>query len=322
MTIPTMLVATVVAVLALPILLPLSVVVDAVRLRFRLPTARTYLFLLQYVINDSIEIIIAPIYWLLAGFGSGLHRPASIARHQRIQYWSLGTLTRRAERLLGLRVVIDPQQAELLEPGPVVVISRHASLFDASLPALLYRSSRLGVRGVIMAELLADPGFDLIYGRLGSVFIPRDNGAEALAEIKRMADAATDDTAFVIFPEGRLFRPETKERMLKSVNRSDPERAEKLSGLTHVLPPRTGGLHALLASLPTADVVLVDHGGLDRYQTMADLVAGVPATEPVTLSVRRIPRTEIPDDEAKQVTWLDDLWMEIDAKLAAGHAAR
>lgn len=317
MTIPTMLGFTAVAFAAAPLLLPAAAVADAVRLRLRLPTVRVYLFMLQYAFNDSVEIILAPFYWVMAGFGRRLHSAASIDRHQRLQFWSIRLLAKRAEQLLGLRIDFDDRDRAELTPGPVIVISRHASLFDASLPGLLYQHEGLNVRGVIMAELLADPGFDLIYGRLGSVFIPRDRGAEAVAEIERMASGAPDGTAFVIFPEGQLFRPEVKDRMLKSVNRTDPDRAERLSKLTHVLPPRAAGMQVLLATLPSADVVLVDHTGLDRYQGLSDLLAATPATEPVKISARRIPRAEVPDDQDEQVAWLDDLWMEIDATIAA-----
>ncbi len=317
MTIPTMLGFTAAAFAAAPFIIPATVVADLVRLRLRLPTVRVYLFLLQYAFNDSAEIVLSPFYWLIAGFGRRLDSASSIERHQRLQFWSLRLLAKRAEQLLGLRIELDEQDRSELTPGPVIVISRHASLFDASLPGLIYQHEGLTVRGVIMAELLADPGFDLIYGRLGSVFIPRDRGAAAVAEIERMADSASDDTAFVIFPEGRLFRPEVKERMLKSVNRSDPDRAEKMAELTHVLPPRAGGLQALLATVPTADVVLVDHTGLDRYQGLSHLLDSVPAKDPVEISVRRIPRAEIPDDPDEQVIWLDDLWLGIDASLVA-----
>ena len=185
MTIPTMLGFTAVAFLALPILVPIVIIADLVRLRLRLPTLRVYLFLLQYVFNDSVEILLAPVYWLMAGAGTRLHTSASIERHQRLQWWSVKLLVKRAEQLLGVHIDLRDEDREALTPGPVIVISRHVSLFDASLPGLLYQAEGLSVRGVIMAELLADPGFDLIYGRLGSVFIPRDRGTEALAEIER-----------------------------------------------------------------------------------------------------------------------------------------
>ena len=126
------------------------------------------MLLLQYGINDSVEILLAPAYWMLAGFGTRLDQPTSIVRHERLQHWSIEVLARRAEQLLGLRLDIDPASAAALTPGPVIVLCRHVNIVDASLPTLLYQRLGYRTRGVIMAELLADPGFDLIYGRTAS----------------------------------------------------------------------------------------------------------------------------------------------------------
>ncbi|MGI9598384.1 MAG: 1-acyl-sn-glycerol-3-phosphate acyltransferase [Acidimicrobiales bacterium] len=314
-TIPTMLAATVVAVLGLPLLVPLTVAVDLVRLKLRLPTLRVYLFLLQYLINDSAEILLAPLYWVRAGFGTTLDSQSSIARHQRLQWWSVQLLQKRADQLLGLRVTIDDGSRDALDAGPIIAISRHVSLFDASLPGIVLQPAGFTVRGVIMAEMLADPGFDLLYARLGSVFVPRDRGAKAVAEIERMTSTADADTALVIFPEGRLFRRSVRDRRLARLAESDPERAERLVGLTALLPPRPGGLQAMLAAVPEADVVMINHSGLERLRSVKDLLAAVPVGEPVLTEVRRIPRSEIPADPDDQVRWLDDLWLELDTEL-------
>jgi hypothetical protein len=156
-TIPLMLGVTVAGVLASPAILVTTTVVDLANRRFRLPTVRVALFLLQYGINDSIEFLLAPIYWTLAGFGSRLRQPASVARHDRLQQWSIDVLARRAERLLGLRLDIDSASAAALTPGPAIVLCRHVNIVDASLPTLLYRRLGYRTRGVIMAELRAAP---------------------------------------------------------------------------------------------------------------------------------------------------------------------
>ena len=105
-----------------------------------------------------------------------------------------------------IRLDIDATSRAALTPGPVIVLCRHVNIVDASLPTLIYQRLGYRTRGVIMAELLADPGFDLIYARTGSVFIPRDNGPEALAMVREMGKNIDSTTGVVIFPEGRLFR--------------------------------------------------------------------------------------------------------------------
>jgi hypothetical protein len=74
-------------------------------------------------------------------------------------------------------------------------------------------------------------------------------------------------------------------------------------------------LGALLDALPTADVVVVDHRGLDGLDGPSNLVAAVPADRPVTITARRVPRAEIPTEPGERTAWLDGLWLELDAAL-------
>ena len=314
-TIPLMLGATVGGVLASPVILAVAAIGDLARRRFRLPTVRMALFLLQYAINDSIEIVLASLYWMMAGLGTRLDQPASIARHQRLQAWSIDVLGRRAERLLGLRLDIDPASTAALTPGPVIVLCRHVNIVDASLPTLLYQ--RLGYRthGVIMAELLADPGFDLIYGRTGSVFIPRDDGPVARATVRVVGQGVDATTAVVIFPEGRLFRPDRLERAKARLAHENPDRAARLASLGHVLPPRPGGVLALLDSIP-ADVVVMAHAGLDQYASFSELAKGVPLRNPIHVTAWRVPADQIPTGDGERITWLDEQWLLADDWIA------
>jgi 1-acyl-sn-glycerol-3-phosphate acyltransferase len=199
-----------------------------------------------------------------------------------------------------------------LTPGPVVVLCRHVNIVDASLPSLLYQRLGYRTRGVIMAELLADPGFDLIYARTGSVFIPRDNGPEAIARIRGIGESVDSTTAVVIFPEGRLFRPDRLERAAARLAAENPERAARLASLGHVLPPRPGGVLALLDSI-AADVVVISHRGLDQFASFADLAKAVPLRDPIEVAAWRLPRDEIPAGEAERIAWLDEQWVRADA---------
>lgn len=310
-TVPLMLGATGVGLLASPLVVPLAAVADLARGRRRLPTVRVLLFALQYGINDSVEILLAPVYWVAAGFGTRLHLPPSIARHRRLQRWSIDLLARRAERLLGLRFELDPDAAEALLPAPAIVLCRHVNIVDASLPTLLYQRLGHPTRGVIMAELLADPGFDLIYARTGSVFIPRDNGPDALAAVAELGATADPDVPTVIFPEGRLFRPDRLERALARLHADNPGRGERLATIRHVLPPRPGGVLALLATIP-GDVVVIAHSGLDRYLSFAALARAVPLHDPIRVTAWRIRSEEIPTDVSERIAWLDEQWCAVD----------
>ncbi len=317
-TIPIMLGATGTAIVFSPFIVLVAAISDIARGRRRLPAVRTFLFLLQYGVNDSVEILCSPLLWIVAGVGSGVHGEASIRRHQRLQRWSLRLLVRRADRLLGLRIAIDESSRAALIPTPAIVLCRHVSLVDASLPSVLYLDTEVDVRGVIMAELLADPGFDLLYGRLGSVFIPRDNGPDARARVARFGLGIKGSSVAVIFPEGRLFRSDVLQRSLASIANTDAARAERLRNLRHVLPPRPGGFTALLDACPDVDVVVVSHTGLESYGAFRDLARDVPLKASINVQAHRYPREEIPGDPSDAASWLDDRWLEMDEWIHAG----
>ncbi len=318
-TIPSMLAATAVAWIGAPVLAPVLAISDLIRGRRRLPRLRVYLFALQYLFNDTVEILAAPVLWVLGRFGLRLGARRSLDRHRRLLSWSAETLVGRADQLLGLRMALDDLASDQLRPGPVVAISRHVSPVDALLPGIVLSRHGYETRAVIMAELLADPGFDLIYGRTGSVFIPRHDGAAAKKAIGEMADAARRqdgaNAAVVIFPEGRLFRPDVRDRALARLADLDPDRAARLAQLHRVLPPQPSGLRLLLESLPEADVLLFDHRGLDRLASLTELATTAPLGESIAVSVRRIARSTIPDEPEAFARWLDELWLELDAGL-------
>jgi 1-acyl-sn-glycerol-3-phosphate acyltransferase len=314
-----MLFVTGAAVGCLPAVIPIIAVTDLVRGRWQLPTVRVYVFLTQYALNDSVEIVIAPWYWILARFGTRLDSAASIRRHERVQSWSIALLARRAEQLLGIRIQFDEDMGDIFEPGPIIVLCRHVSVLDASLAALLYQQRGYHVRHVIMAELLADPGFDLIYRRVGSTFIPRDNGPEARRAVSQLGATLDRSTVAVIFPEGRTYRPELLASIRTKLEHSDPARAERLTSLRHVLPIRPGGVSALLDAAPEADIVVIAHTGLDTRSDLRSLARTVPLTDPVLVTAWRTPRELVPADPADLTRWLDETWQHVDDWIDARH---
>ena len=140
-TIPTMLAITVAGLVASPLILTAAAAVDIAKGRLRMPSVRVALFLLQYAINDSIEIVLAPMYWIAAGFGTRLGQAKSVRRHERLQKWSVDVMVRRAERLLGLRIDIDAQSMQALYAGPVIVLCG----LVAALSVLSVRRTRAAV---------------------------------------------------------------------------------------------------------------------------------------------------------------------------------
>jgi hypothetical protein len=78
------------------------------------------------------------------------------------------------------------------------------------------------------------------------------------------------------------------------------------------LPPRPGGVLALVDALPSADVVVVAHTGLDAFASFRDLARAVPLAEPIRVTAWRIPVTDIPTAPEQRIQWLDEQWLAID----------
>ena len=133
--------------------------------------------------------------------------------------------------------------------------------------------------------------------------------------IRQVGHHVDSATAVVIFPEGRLFRPDRLERATARLALENPERAARLESLGPVLPPRPGGVLALLGSIP-ADVVVISHRGLDRFALFTDLAKAVPLRDPIRVTAWRIPVDQIPTGDAERVTWLDEQWVLVNEHVA------
>ncbi len=308
-TIPAMLGVTVFVVASAPITLPLATIVDIARGQRRLPTVRGGLFALRYLVNDSAEIVLAPLLWL----ASNGNDDRGIERYRSVQVWSIRSLAAAADRFIGVR--IDPTATVPVAEGagPLIVLVRHCSMLDSSVPSLVFGlDSPWVVRSIVTTDALADPGFDLIYPALGTVFIDRDEGATSRLVIGEFARHGGPNDVATIYPEGNVFRPSLLVRSLERLAERAPERAARLTGLRHVLPPRPGGTLALLRALPAADVVVIGHVGFERAATLAEMAASAPLDSTVQLMIRHVPRSSIPSGEDDRIAWLDALWLDLD----------
>jgi hypothetical protein len=127
--------------------------------------------------------------------------------------------------------------------------------------------------------------------------------------------------AAIIFPEGTRANPVKRVRALEKIAERDPHRAEHLSSLSMLLPPRPAGTQALLAGCPEADVVLAWHTGFDGLDSFGGILRHLAdAPPPVRFATRRVPRTQVPDG-AEFVRWLDDQWLELDRTVSRITAA-
>ena len=139
-----------------------------------------------------------------------------------------------------------------------------------------------------------------------------------IRELDRNIDATT---AIVIFPEGRLFRPDRLERAKTRLALENPQRSARLASLSHVLPARPSGVLALVDTID-ADVVFIAHTGLDQYASFTELAKAVPLRDPIQVAAWRVPREHIPDGDDKRIIWLDENWLLVDDRVAAGQVGQ
>ena len=91
---------------------------------------------------------------------------------------------------------------------------------------------------------------------------------------------------------------------------SDPELHAIMDGHNNVLPPRPGGVVALLDS--GMDVVIGIHTGLESMRDLRKIWREAPVGRNVQIAFRRIAATDIPTDHDARVRWLHQEWARVD----------
>ena len=111
----------------------------------------------------------------------------------------------------------------------------------------------------------------------------------------------------------RTGTPERRRHLLDSLDaRGETPRLREAGALRHVLPPRRGGVLALLDAAPTADVVVLAHTGLEGAARLGDLWRGSLVGRTIEVAMWRVPRAEIPADAAGRGEWLERCWRRVD----------
>ncbi|MFM8302929.1 MAG: 1-acyl-sn-glycerol-3-phosphate acyltransferase [Actinomycetota bacterium] len=271
-------------VLALPLWLPITLAVDLVTAPRRLPRTRLMGFAVWWAWLEIMGLTYAG--WLfLTGRAHAL--PANFALQR---WWANGLVVGLR---LTCRLTLEPRHLEVLTPGPVIVLPRHASLADALLSAWFVTRPGLLPRYVLKRELLVDPCLDVAGNRIPNHFLDRQ-AVDSQPELDAIRALATEvdgpDDCMVIFPEGTRANPEKRARGLARIAERSPERAARLGALRHLNPPRPAGTLAVLDGAPDADVVIMAHAGFEGLDTFGGILKRIPGAAPIILDCVRIPR--------------------------------
>jgi 1-acyl-sn-glycerol-3-phosphate acyltransferase len=244
-----------------------------------------------------------------------LFRPVGEARAgalYRLQGWWASLNLKAAKRLLRLRIEVEGAQCAV--PGPTILLIRHASILDTLLPcAYVQRPYGFRVRYVLKQELLFDPCIDIVGNALPNYFVDRTgNKVRELEGIRSLvAELGTDGV--LIFPEGTRFSAEKRSKALRVLSAASPELHEAAQAMTHVLPPKPGGVLTLLDALPETDCVFFAHTGLEVFAKIKDLLGGEVVGSTVRIQMWRIDAREIPRNDEERLVWLYREWAKVNA---------
>jgi 1-acyl-sn-glycerol-3-phosphate acyltransferase len=270
--------------------------------------------------------LVAMLWWFLAGELRGILvlfalNLASLGRdtarrrrgvYRLRQSWAAGHLG-GIRFLFGLRLEIEG--LELAAPGPLLVLIRHASIIDNTLPdAVLGKAHDIGLRFVLKRELQMLPTIDIGGRWVPTNFVRRSSGdtERELVNLRRLAMDIAPDEGVLIYPEGTRHTDEKLVRAKQLIAERQPEIAPLAERLRHILPPRLGGTLALMEQGRGTDVVICGHVGLDGFERISDVWKGELVGTTVRVRFWRHPAATIPDTREQLVAWLYARWQELD----------
>lgn len=308
---------------ALTILFPLLIVlvggVDLVRgLLMHKPWIATRLLMIGwvYLAAQMVVVVVSGFQWLSA-LPADKRRPAKLAESSYLlQAWWVRFIVAAMERVLALR--FESTNNGVVAPGPVIVLFRHVSIVDNLLP-YVFVSDRAGIRlrWVLKKELLSDPALDIGGNRMPNYFVDRtsDSPEQEVANIAALAADLGPNEGILLFPEGTRFSPAKYEARMLRLSESSPELYKIMEGHDQVLPPRTGGVLALLDS--GMDVVFGIHTGLESLRGLKEIWREAPVGRRIQVTFRRVHAADIPPEASDRIKWLHEEWARVDDTIVA-----
>ncbi len=314
-TVPVVVILFILLTALLPLILVVALGADLVRwVRRRIPFVAVRLALSGwvYLAVEIFGLSVLMVIWVVSGFGTA--RDLSLRLTYRLQAWWAAILLGTIRVLFSVRFRVEGD--EVVRPGPVIVMMRHASMADTLLPnALVTRRHGIFLRYVLKRELLIDPALDLAGNRLINYFVDRrsTDGDTEVRAVRALTIGLTESEGVLIYPEGTRFSRDRRERIIARLEERDPQLAARAARLRHVLPPRLGGSLALLDSHTPADLVFVTHVGLDGLARIEDLWEGGLIGASVEIAFWRVSHTEMPTGREARIDWLFGQWEKVDA---------
>ncbi len=307
LTVPAYFIAFVAFLAVSPVLLLAGLLID-IPLRRRLATVRSFAMVDVFLFCEVAGTVSS--FWLWIRHRD---RQRFLDANFALECWWASSLYRAGVWLFSLKLEIEGE--EVTEPGPMMVFSRHVSPIDNLLPVALISDFRqIQLRWVINRSLLRDPCIDIVGNRLPNCFVANSSG-DSEAEIRRV-DALGRNLGprdgVLIFPEGGLFTPSKRERVLRRLESQGSPLLERARSMQNVLPPRLGGSMALLAAARDVDAVFLAHTGLEGATEYHSILRGGLVGRTVRVKMWRVPSSQIPSTNESRIAWLFDQWAAVD----------
>jgi 1-acyl-sn-glycerol-3-phosphate acyltransferase len=316
-TVPGYLLAFALAVVLLPVLVPLAAAVDLVHRR-RLATTRFLGAVTLYLAFETLGL--AVLGWIFATGGASPRSARQQERLYQLERWWATALLRALLRLFGMG--LETEGTEMVRPGPIVLVANHVSVADVLLPASLV-ADRLGIRlrYVAKRELLWDPCVDFAGHWLPNVFVRRGSADTPgdVARVQALLEGLGSEDGVFLFPEGTRSTPERRARLLAArAATGSTDLIERAGRLATLMPPRLSGVLGLLDRDSRADVIFMAHVGFDGVRRISDMWNGVLIGRTVRVAFWRCRRSSIPADREGRIDWLFGEWERLDAWVS-GH---
>ncbi len=224
------------------------------------------------------------------------------------RWWALG-IFHMAARLFNLNFRISGEEA-INGPG-AIIISRHTNIADNVFPLVFIGQPRNApVRYILKRELNKIPTLDIGGHRLPNLFIDR-SGQQTESELERvrqLMQTCSEADSLLIYPEGTRFSAKKHQAIAER-----PGMREQTERWPNLLPPRLGGISAILEVNRDKDALFLCHNGFEGSGGISDLLDGSWLNKDIELRFWRIPFDEIgADPQAFIFSQWDRMQSELD----------
>jgi 1-acyl-sn-glycerol-3-phosphate acyltransferase len=274
---------------------------------------RAVLVLLLSLWVESFAVLWAAWVWIYTLGGRTKSRAEYIKINSRVKNFWMSSLFFGGTYLMGIR--LDIEGLEETKNGPFHLWVHHTSSADTVISGALVESrNKIQLRYVLKKELLyLDPCIDIIGRRVLCTYVDRSGSRskEAIGQVLALAEDLYGDTGVIIYPEGTRFSEAKRQKRIEDLeSQGKKELAEMAAKMRHILAPRLGGPLGLLQKAPHADIVFLEHTGLEAMETIGDLFNGALVGVTLHIRFRRIKAENIPEENRD--IWIYEQFMEMD----------